>query len=194
MGTPTAVTPIHVRLHRHRRADDECGADDFTHPQPRRRRRAALQGYVLTGLAAQPVQPFRAEFTAWISSLTETWPSPLVSIAVHCDTGALPSATLTAMIRSLTVTWPSPLQSPVQLPPPPQAQVVPQSVPLAMSTQPLSHIWSQQKLSMPQTQLLHASVEQPGVVCALQQSLTPQPVQRSWHSLAASDAQVPSQP
>jgi len=70
--------------------------------------------------------------------------------------------------------------------------VLPQSVPLAMPTQPVSQNWSQQKLSMLQTQFLHASVEHPAVFCGAQQSLA-QPVQCSWHWLAASDAQVLSQ-
>src|SRR5215468_5764751 len=68
-------------------------------------------GVLGVGVAGQPLS---AAFTAAISSLTATVPSPLVSNAGQVDSGELPSAMLTPRMSSLTSTLPPPLQSPGQ--------------------------------------------------------------------------------
>ena len=79
---------------------------------------AALATWAAASRTAQrdrQLQPFKAAFTAVISSSTATTPSPFLSYAEQLPSGALPRAMFTPMISSLIVTVPSPSQSPVHI-------------------------------------------------------------------------------
>ncbi|MDX2166796.1 MAG: hypothetical protein SF182_07020 [Deltaproteobacteria bacterium] len=66
----------------------------------------------LVAVVAELGQPPSARFTAAISSLTDTAPSPVVSNSAQVSTAAEPSAMFTPLISSSTVTVPLRLQSP----------------------------------------------------------------------------------